>query len=186
MRPPLAVLLALAAAACNGQAARNGAAGGEQAVAPTSAMRAGMWETQMRILSIDAPDAPSEIQDTLRAGIATAPVFDRTCMTPAEAADPAGAFRDRSQRENGGFDCQPGESVFTGGRIRMVLNCRSTNGQPDLRQAMVGTYTADRFQAAVTGETATPATDMVQSYSVRIASTLTGRRIGDCPAGAAN
>lgn len=181
---PLAALLALAVAACNGQAARNGAAGGGAAAG--NAMRAGMWETQMRILSIDAPDAPAEIQDGLRAGISAAPVFDRSCMTPSEVADPATAFRDRSQRENNGYNCQLGESVFSGGRIRIALNCRSTNGQPDLRQAMVGNYTADNFQAAVTGATATPATDVMQSYAVRITSTLTGRRIGDCPAGATN
>ena len=183
MRLPLILLLPLGAAACNRQAGGNGA-GGEGSAGV--AMRAGMWETQMRILSVEAPGAPPEITDTLRAGISTAPVFERSCLTPAEAAYPVAAFRDRSTRENNNFTCESGESVFAGGRIRMTLNCRSTNGQPDLRQAMVGTYAADRFQAAVTGETATPATEALQSYPVRISSTLTGRRIGDCPAGAAN
>ena len=183
MRPLLAVLLALGAAACNGQAGGNKAGG--DATAGIS-MRAGMWETQMRILSVEAPTAPPEIQDTLRASISTAPVFERSCLTPGEVADPVGAFRDRSTRENTNYTCESGESVFAGGRIRMVLNCRSTSGQPDLRQAMVGSYAADRFQAAVTGETATPATDALQSYPVRIASTLTGRRLGDCPAGGTN
>jgi hypothetical protein len=183
MRLPLAGLLALCAAACNGQAGGN-AAGGEPAA--EASMRAGMWETQMRVLSIDAPGAPPEIQATLRAGISTAPVFERSCLTPAEVANPVAAFRDRSSRENAGYACESGESVFSGGRIRMTLNCRSTSGQPDLRQAMVGDYGADRFQAAVTGESATPATETLPSYPVRISSTLTGRRIGDCPAGAAN
>ena len=105
---------------------------------------------------------------------------------PAEAANPVANFRDRSSRENAGYTCESGDSVFTGGRIRMTLNCRSSNGQPDLRQAMVGSYGADRFQAAVTGETATPASDALPSYPVRIASTLIGRRIGDCPAGTTN
>jgi hypothetical protein len=184
MRPPRALLLALGAAACNGQAGGNRTSGGERPA--ELSMRAGMWETQMRILSVDAPGAPSEIQAALRGSISTAPVFERSCLTPAEAANPVGAFRDRSTRENTNFTCESGESVFTGGRIRMTLTCRSNNGQPDLRQAMVGTYAADRFQAAVTGETATPATEALQSYPVRISSTLTGRRIGDCPAGAAN
>jgi hypothetical protein len=183
MRLPLAVLLALAATACNRQAGGK-AAGGEPA-AETS-MRAGMWETQMRVLAIDAAGAPAEVQDALRAAISTAPVFERSCLTPGEVANPVAAFRDRSSRENAGYACESGDSVFSGGRIRMTLNCRSTNGQPDLRQAMVGDYGADRFQAAVTGETATPASDAMPSWPVRISSTLTGRRIGDCPAGATN
>lgn len=183
MRPALALLLALGAAACNGQAGGNRA--GSEGAGDLS-MRAGMWETQMRILSVDATGAPAEIQNALRASVSAAPVFERSCLTPAEAANPAATFRDRSTRENASYACESGDSVFTGGRIRLTLNCRSTSGQPDLRQAMVGTYAADRFQAAVTGETATPATDALPSYPVRIASTLIGRRIGDCPAGATN
>jgi hypothetical protein len=183
MRPPLALLLVLGAAACNGQAGGN-RAGGEGSA--DLAMRAGMWETQMRILSVDATGAPPEIQNALRASISAAPVFERSCLTPAEAANPVVTFRNRSARENAGYTCESGDSVFTGGRIRMTLNCRSSNGQPDLRQAMVGSYGADRFQAAVTGETATPATDALPSYPVRISSTLIGRRIGDCPAGTTN
>jgi hypothetical protein len=183
MRLPLAVLLALAAAACNRQAGGN-AAGGEPAAGIS--MRAGMWETQMRIVSVDAPNAPPEIVDAVRANLPPAPPAQRSCMTPAETAAPAAAFRDRSTRENPGYDCTLGDSVFTDGRIRMTLNCRSATGQPELRQALVGTYAADRFQGAVTGETATPATDAMPSYQIRIASTLTGRRVGDCPAGATN
>jgi len=183
MRPPLALLLVLGAAACNKQAGGNGV--GSEPAAETS-MRAGMWETQMRILSVEAPDAPSEIQNALRSGTSTAPVFQRECMTPAEVANPAATFRDRSNRENAGYNCESGESAFAGGRIRMTLNCRSTNGQPDLRSAMVGSYGADRFQVAVTGESATPATDAMPSYPVRISSTLIGRRIGDCPGRATN
>jgi len=183
MRPTLALLLVLGAAACNGQAGGNRAGG--EASAELS-LRTGMWETQTRILSIDATGAPAEIQDALRASISTAPVFARSCLTPAEVANPVAAFRDRNARENAGYACESGDSVFSGGRIRLTLNCRSSNGQPDLRQAMVGSYGADRFQAAVTGETATPATDALPSYPVRISSTLTGRRIGDCPAGTTN
>ena len=179
MRLPLAVLLVLGAAGCNRQAPGNDAGGGQGAGV---AMRPGMWETQMRIVSVEAPNAPPEVVDALRANIPAAPPAERNCMTPAEAAAPAAAFRDRSTRENPGYDCTLGDSVFADGRIRMTLNCRSTSGQPELRQAMAGTYGADQFQGAITGETATPATDTMPSYPVRIASTLTGRRIGDCPA----
>lgn len=188
MRLALAALLALGAVACNKQAGGNGAGGnGTGSAQPAAiAMQAGTWETQMRILSIEAPTAPAEIQDALRASIAAAPAAESSCLTPAEAANPSSAFRDRSARDNPGYSCELGEPLFSGGRIRLTLTCRSANGQPELRQAMVGTYSADQFQAAVTGETATPATDTMPSYPVRISSTLTGRRIGNCAAGATN
>jgi hypothetical protein len=68
----------------------------------------------------------------------------------------------------------------------MTLACRSATGQPDLRQALVGSYTSDTLQMAVTGETMLPATETTPSYQVHVESTLAGRRIGDCPAGTVN
>lgn len=188
MKLPLVALLALGAVACNKQAGGNGASGNGTGSAQPAAisMRAGTWETQMRILSVEAPDAPPEVLEVLRASLSTVPAAESSCLTPAEAANPGNAFRDRSARDNPGYSCELGEPLFSGGRIRLTLTCRSANGQPELRQAMVGTYGADRFQAAITGETATPATDTTPSYPVRISSTLTGRRIGDCAAGATN
>jgi hypothetical protein len=183
MRPPAAGLLALLLAACNAQDGGNGSRTGAAGVS----LRPGMWETTFRILSVDLPTAPAEIVDTLRAGISMAPVTERACLSPAEAADWSRELRDRAMRGQTGYDCQPGENVFAGGRVRMTLNCRSTSpGQPDLRQAMVGSYTTDTLQIALTGATATPATDLMPAYPVHIESTLTGRRTGDCPAGARN
>ena len=83
MRLPLAVLLVLGAAGCNRQAPGNDAGGGQGAGV---AMRPGMWETQMRIVSVEAPNAPAEVVDALRANIPAAPPAERNCMTPAEAA----------------------------------------------------------------------------------------------------
>jgi hypothetical protein len=188
MKLPAAALAAFALAACNSQG-NGGQAGGSAAgsdPAGTVSMRPGLWETTMRIVSVDAPNAPPEIQGTLRAASAAAPVSQRSCMTPAEAANPGAAVRDRTVRAQTGFTCETGETLFAGGRIRMTLTCRSQSGLPDQRTAMVGSFTADTLQVAVSAETATPASEMMQSFPVRVESTLTGRRIGDCPAGATN
>ena len=182
MRPPAAGLLALGLAACNAQ---SGGTGARTQPAEVS-MQPGMWETTYRILSIDLPTAPPEIVEGLRAGISTAPVIERSCLTPAEAAAPGNAVRDRTMRRQPGYVCETGESLFAGGRIRMSLSCRSTTGQPDLRQAMVGSYGAETLQAAVSGASVLRAGDTGPAYPVRVESTLTGRRIGDCPADAAN
>jgi hypothetical protein len=182
MKARVAALLALGPAACSGQGGGNG--NGAQVQAGI-AMRPGMWETTYRILSIDLPDAPPEIVEGMRAGISTAPVTERACLTPAEAAEPAAAIRGRTMRGRAGYDCDPGENLFAGGRVRMTLACRSATGQPELRQAMVGSYTSETLQMAVTGETVVPSPG-TPGYAVHIESTLTGRRIGDCPAGARN
>ena len=187
MKLPAATLLVVAAAGCNAsggnEAGRNASPG---APAAAVSMRTGLWETTMRIVSLDAPAAPPEIQAQLRGVLATAPVIQRSCLTPAEAADPASAIRGRAVQGQGGLTCQSGETLFANGRIRMTLSCPAANGQAAQRQAMVGSYTAETLQLAVSGESATPGTDTMPSFPVRIESTLTGRRVGDCPAGSAN
>jgi hypothetical protein len=180
MKLPAALLAALAAAACNSQ----GNEGGRTAA--SIAMRPGLWEMTKRVVSVEAPTAPPEIQSTLQAAVSAPPVVERSCLSPAEAVDPGTAIRDRVISDQTSYTCSTGESLFAGGRIRMTLTCRSTSGAPDLRQAMVGSFTAETLQAAVSGESATPATEMMQSIPVRVESTLTGRRVGDCPSGAAN
>ena len=109
MKARVAALLALGPAACSGQGGGNG--NGAQVQAGI-AMRPGMWETTYRILSIDLPDAPPEIVEGMRAGISTAPVTERACLTPAEAAEPAAAIRGRTMRGRAGYDCDPGENLF--------------------------------------------------------------------------
>ena len=47
-------------------------------------MRTGLWETQLRVVSVEAPTAPPEVQERLRAGFSTAPVVvpDRPAVMP--------------------------------------------------------------------------------------------------------
>jgi hypothetical protein len=175
-----AVLAALAASACNAP----GGNGGQPAAAVS--MRPGQWETTTRMVSVSAPTAPPEVQARLQASLSEPPAVERSCLTAAETANFALTLRDRLLREQNGFTCETGETLFAGGRIRMTLTCRSTTGAPDMRQAMAGTYTADTLQAAVSAESATPATDQAPSIPVRVDTTLVGRRIGDCPTGATN
>ncbi len=184
MKLPVAALLALGAAACNAQGPGGNRAAG--AAPATISMRPGLWETTVRILSVEAPTAPAEIQTRLRGAVSAAPVSERSCLSPADSADPAAAIRNISARGQPGLTCETGEGVFANGRVRMTLNCTTTNGQPGQRSAMVGSYTAETMQIAVVGESATPATEAMQSFPIRVGSTLTGRRVGDCPAGATN
>lgn len=182
MNPQPAAFLALGLAACSGQ---GGGGNGGQA-AGTIAMRPGWWETTMRVLAIDSPNAPPELMDGLRTGISMAPVTDRSCMTPAQSANPAEAMRVRALPNQQASGCETGEALFANGRIRMLITCHMPNGQPAMRQAMVGSYSADRIQMAVSAQTSMPGNDLSPAFRVRIESEMTGRRLGDCPAGQAN
>lgn len=185
MRLPAALLVALTAAACNSQGG-NGQSAGSGAAPATVSMRPGLWESTTRVVAVDAPTAPAEARPELEAALTAPPTVESSCLTPAEAADLALAIRNRVLRDQPGYVCETGESLFANGRIRMTMSCRSTSGGPGMRQAMAGTYTAERMQLAVSAEGATPATPQAQSIPIRIETTLIGRRVGDCPAGGTN
>ncbi len=183
MKRPAALLAALAAAACSQQVGNvqggNGQAGSGQAAAAV-AMRPGLWETTTRVVAVDAPAAPPEVQSQLQAAASAPPDVERSCVTPAEAADMAGALRARLARDLAGYDCQTGEALFANGRARMTVICRSASGGPEMRQAMAGTFTAETMQLAVSADGATPATAQAPSIPIRVETTLIGRRIGEC------
>lgn len=133
-----------------------------------------------RIVAVDAPNAPPEAQSQLQASLSAQPTVERSCVTPAEAADMAAAISARVARDQEGYTCQTRESVFAGGRARMAMVCRPNGGGPEMRQAMAGSYTAETIQLAVSAEGATPATAQSPSIAIRVETTLTGRRVGEC------
>lgn len=184
MKRTAALLAALSIAACNSQGGNNGQGNGQAANAgqPPAlvSIRPGQWETTTRVVSVDAPNAPPDAQAQLQASLSSPPAVERSCVSPAEAADMAGALRARVARDQPGYDCQTGEALFAGGRARLSLVCRSPNGGPEMRQAMAGTYTAETIQLAVSAEGATPATEQSPSIPIRVETTLTGRRVGEC------
>ncbi len=77
------------------------------------------------------------------------------------------------------LSCETGDQRFDNGQVRLSLSCRGLNGRPDQRLAMVGSFTDSSIQAAISGATSTSAGDGTLQ-AVRVESTLTGRRVGEC------
>lgn len=180
MKLPAAAALVLAMAACNSQGgnANQAAAGGTpSAVAPTP-LAAGRWEMTMRAVSLELPNAPPEISAQLRGQPLPAPQIQYDCVTPQEAADPMAGFRQQLIRDQPNLSCEPTEQQFSGGRIRIAMNCRGLNGQPDERLALVGSFTATSLQAAVSTTTTAPVAGTMQR--VQIENVMVGRRVGAC------
>jgi Protein of unknown function (DUF3617) len=181
MRPALALLLALGAAACNGQAGGNRAGGSKQAAAPTAVttpMQAGRWEMTTRAVSMDIPNAPPEIAAQLRAQPLPPAEIQYDCITPQEAANPMEGIRLQLVRDQPNLSCEPTEQQFSNGRIRIALECRGLNGQPDQRMAVVGSFTITTLQAAVSTSTTAPVAGSMQL--VQVENTMIGRRVGEC------
>jgi hypothetical protein len=87
-------------------------------------------------------------------------------------------LRQQLVREQPNLSCEPTAQEFSGGRIRIAMNCHGMNGQPDQRLALVGSFTTDSLQAAVSTTTTTPVAGTMQL--VQVENTMIGRRVGAC------
>jgi len=181
MKLPAAILLPFAIAACNKQdnAGANRMAAGNGAQAASATLQPGRWEMTMRVIALDLPNASPEMAEQLRAQPMPPPQVTANCMTPEEAADMGGNIRRQIVQNQANLSCDVGDQRFDSGQIRVSLNCRGLNGQPDQRLAMVGSFTGTSLQSAITAASSMPAADGTMQ-EVRIDSTLTGRRVGEC------
>jgi hypothetical protein len=145
----------------------------------------GQWEMTQQLGQVDMPGAPPQVLAQIRARQNRPPQTSRTCITPAQAANPMGQFREMMTRGQHGATCQPTDTVFGGGVIRISVVCRGTGGGPSQgRFAMEGTFTGTTIQARVSIDAQGPAAGGHGTQTMRMSSTLSGRRVGECPAGA--
>lgn len=185
-----AAFAALLAAACDAQSpAGNAPAANRQEAAPppppaptAQTLRPGQWETVQRVLSIEPVEATPEIAARIRAQPLPEPEVERSCLTPEGVANPIEAYRQMLVQGEAGTTCEPAQGTFADGRIRFTLVCRNA-AQAEVRQAMVGTYTAETIQLAASAQMATPVPGAAAPLQLHVESTLTSRRVGECPAG---
>lgn len=139
-------------------------------------LQPGQWETTVQFTSIEMPGAPEQMVAPMRAAM-SAPQTRSECMTPEQAANPAGRMMNPGGPAN---SCQYTENTFSGGTIRVHGTCQQP-GRGSMQMNMDGSYTATTMTATVTSEMhAPPGTPGPQA--IRMSGTLAGRRTGDCPA----
>jgi hypothetical protein len=180
MKPPLALLLAFGAAACGGQGggANQAATGTAASGVVTTPLQPGRWEMTMRAVSMEMPNASPEIAAQLRAQPLPPQQIEYDCVTPQEAANPMEGIRQQLIHDQPNLSCEPTAQQFSDGRIRIALDCHGLNGQADQQMALVGTFTVNSLQAAVSTTTTAPVAGSTQQ--VQVENTLTGRRVGEC------
>lgn len=180
-----------AAGPTQGGAAAGNAAGpdaGASAPAPAAsgaeAIQPGQWEMVTRMTSIDIPGAPPQVQQQMRAQQGRTETA-RTCITPEQARNPLRELRDTMSGPRGA-NCRRLEDTFGGGAIRIRMACRSPSGRPGTAElAVAGSFTPTTMAATVSINAQGPGVGGPGTTAMRISTNLSGRRIGDCPAGGA-
>ena len=157
--------LALIAAACSG--------GGSDQIQP------GMWETTSRMTDVQMPRMPPAMAEQMKAQMASQTNTQSQCITPEQAANPAGNMLNQGGEAQG---CQFADSTFADGRINVRGTCPGPGGAGRATMAWEGTYTATTMEGRITAEVQAPAGAAGGPQNIRMSGTLSSRRTGDCPA----
>jgi hypothetical protein len=136
------------------------------------AMEPGEWEMTMETVNVSAPNLPPEALAQMK----RPPVTSRTCMSAEEAKGPK---PDTFTGNAGGANCKTEGFSWAGGKIKGTTTC-SPPGGGKMTMAMDGDYGPNSMTMNM--KTSTEAQGMTMNMDARI----TGKRIGDCPAGKEN
>lgn len=142
-----------------------GAAGGGGGGAGGATMQPGEWEMTTTVTNMNVPGMPAGMKAPM-----PAPQTARNCLTPADVAENANFVN-----ESAGEGCTAQNSSMRGGRIQATVQCNRPEGQ--MRMTMNGQYTPTTLE--LTQQVQTTA----GGQNVEMEARITGRRIGDCPAG---
>ena len=158
--PSLALL-----AACSG--------GGSDQIQP------GMWETTSRMTDVEVPGMPPAMAEQMKAQMANQTQTQSQCITPEQAANPAGSMLSQGEDAQG---CTFSDSTFSGGVIRVRGTCPGPAGAGTATMSWEGSYTATTMEGAITAEVQAPPGPEGGPQTIRMSGTLSSRRTGDCPA----
>ena len=160
-----AATLAVALAACGGGDRKQAAA---QEAAPAT-LAAGLYEASSEVLELASTDNSGPATKLKQGDKITA----RACV----GAD--GKPAPELLAENGD-KCEVKSSYIRNGRMSAEMSCTREGKSGSVMPAMNGSFSKDAFEGNVT-----TLTYFVDDGDYRMARKITARRIGDCPAGAA-
>ena len=142
----------------------SGGAGGGVRLQP------GEWEMGFEMIDIEAPGMPAGAANMMKKGR----TIVKSCISEADANKPGpDIFRPEK-----GSNCKAEGYSVKDGRIAGTMTCPGTGGTGGVTLVMDGEYGPTRFD--VTTRTEMKGEGMAVTTKTR----STGRRLGDCPAGA--
>ena len=141
-----------------------------EATAAAKQLSAGQWEMTSEVTSVTKRDEGTPAIKLSQGDKSTTSV----CIAEADAKKPQAALFARE-----GFECTNRDIYMSNGRINATLACKRAGLSGDIAMLVNGTYTADTIEG-----TAVTETSLTGQGDVNIASKLTGKRTGECPAAA--
>ena len=162
---------ALALAACgSSDKSGNASAGGGSAAAGVT-LEPGEWEMKTEVVNVTAEGLPAGMAEGMKQSASST---TRTCMTPEDAKGPKG---DLFTGDKSGT-CKSEGFSWSGGKISGKTTC-GTDASGKTVMTMDGSYGAQNIDMTIKSET------KVAGREVGMEMRMSGRRVGECPAGKA-
>jgi len=161
----------LALAACGGPDDKADGTGSAAGSGGQVKLQPGEWEMTMETVSVTAPGLPASVAAAMKQPKATS----LTCMTPEEASGPKADMFAGSA----GANCKQEGFTWSGGRIKGKTTCEPAGGAGKTVMEMDGQYSAQSMDMNMKMSTEAAGTPMT------VETRMTGKRVGDCPAGKA-
>ena len=162
--------MALALAAC-GSGDKGG--GGSSILGGSATMQPGEWEMTIETLNVSAPNLPPAAAAQLKRPAVTT----RTCMSEQEAKGPK---PETFTGNAGGANCKTEGFSWAGGKIKGRTVCSGPGGTGNMTMDMDGEYAGTSMTVNMKMKTEQ------QGMAMTMDTRMTGKRIGDCPAGKEN
>ncbi len=134
-------------------------------------LQPGQWEMTTRMTDVTVPGMAPAMAAQMKAAVTNQPQTQTRCITPAEAANPAGGMMSPSGNPQG---CTFTSQTFSGGAINVAGSCPGPGGGT-VQTSLEGTYTATTMDTRISANVEGGPQPM------RMSGTMTGRRTGDCP-----
>lgn len=136
-------------------------------------MQPGEWEMKMELVDVKAEGLPPGALDMMKQQMAGQ--TQKRCLSQADV-DNMSAEKLSGDTSTG---CTASNTQFGGGTVRADLNCTGQGGGPTGTVNMNGSYTADSLTISTKSDITMPGMPGKMNMEMNI----TGRRLGDCPAG---
>jgi hypothetical protein len=140
---------------------------------PDAGLRPGEWELSTEIGEVTTTGLAPRDRERARKRARQVAAKSRICITPAEANGPkTGIFASGNAR-----NCRSEGPGWSRGRIESRTVCPRTDGTGTSEVVLSGRYSALSMDFALDMKTERP------GQAATMATRVTGRRVGDCPAG---
>lgn len=163
-------------AACNSgpTVTKENASVAEVAEAAKSAvkMQPGQWETTVKVVSIDGPGLPPEVQNAMKQQKQEHKVA--TCLTPEQAEKPPEEMLGATK------GCTYEKFSMAGGAMSGTLVCKGMPGMTgEVRSSMSGTFSSTRYDFTSETQMDMPAAPG-GGGKMTTKTQISGKRIGEC------